>query len=417
MLATASFAFGGDVAPKSAWTHWNSEEAVPIRPSIHRCASFLVPKEAGNNTSVGIPLTNEHTGSFADVLREIRDLQGRASLEGGKIFLTGIAMGEEAEAKALHEEILRELSLDDASIELRILSVPKKPLEKSMSSMLKYAGNVFRYLFFSKTRDYEPPTVGEVTAGLGTTVAIEIPNAILIASSLPLADAALTLGVHTGVLAFYMTYSKSLSNWLLRGSHDKRNTVPDALFRHSVSFAKQSATASPFVFNYSVLAHFTELSKYILSTETAQVLAEMPGAVGRSLLSDLPTLFLHTLFYTLAVTYAVEEWKNNQKGYQNSKMARTMYRYFLAPILAAEAMVLSTASRGEYPIGSYGPMEINAGHLALMGFAAAGSLLMIYPKIMDPLIPLGHGIAALSSRAAEIKKTVDEAKWPPVFIP
>jgi hypothetical protein len=354
---------------------WNPENRPPIRSLIQKCHTLLAPKEAKANDSVGVIISGNTPEEFAQGLDKVLAEKGPTAILGGKFFVTGIAMGKEKETRTAFEAALKERDLLRDGTTVTVLSFPKRNVKQLM---LETAGAILdriRYFFPSFARDYQAPLAAEVTSGIGSGVAVEIPNIVFLYSALPTLDANLVVGVHAAVLVAYSVYAKFMLNWLLRpGSNGVEQ------------FLKNASISLPFIVNYSVFGRFSEIVKYYSEHGWAATASQFPAELANFSTTQGLTLFLQVMFYNIVITNGVGGWQNQQSGTEDSEQVRTLSNYIKVPILALDAIALAMAGGNGTPLWSMGPFDVNTGHLVLAGLTLLGSIFYFKPEVLNPTL-------------------------------
>jgi hypothetical protein len=362
----------GNAALESSF-EWEPKTRPAIRSLVQTCATLLSPAEPDVNDSVGVLLGGNTLPEFQAALDKLISERGEASVLGGKIFVTGVGMGEEAGIKtAFENELLKRNLLRDGT-SVTVLSYPKRDVLAALKEASTAVLQRVRYFFPSIAAHYQAPLRGEVVSGALTTLAIEAPNVVFLYKTLPSMDAHLTVVTHSIVLALYVIYQKFMLNWLLAPG---RNRVEQFLQNALLSF--------PFVANYSVFGNFSKILGHYRDHGWDQTLAQFPHELANFATTQGLTLFLQVVFYSVVITNGIGGWQNSVKGEEESRLARTVGNIIKSPILALDAVILALASANSHVFFSMGPFDVNSGHLALAGITASGALLYLKPGLLDP---------------------------------
>lgn len=380
---------------------WTPENRPPIRASIQDCKTFLVPDEPTRNDSVGVLLSTGQIDDFETQLDELIATRGEAAALGGQFFITGVPMGKEKQTRDLFETALAKRNLLRGGTKVTVMSIPKAEVTKLVKQTVSAVWDRLKYFMPSIARDYQTPLRGEVTTGIASDIAVEVPNVVFLYNTLPLIDANLAVTTHTVTLLAYIVYGKFMLNWLLRPGTGKIE-----------GFLKSALLSFPFILNYSLFGNFSKIAGFYQQHGWSETLAAFPEQMANFGTTQGLTLFLQVLFYNVVMTNGVGAWQNSQEGTENSRLARTVSNIIRTPILAMDAIALAMAGGNANPLWSMGPFDVNSGHIALVGLSAIGSILYFKPNILNPTLRWYKGFQTIWKSFASAFKRPRPATQP-----
>jgi hypothetical protein len=275
--------------------------------------------------------------------------------------VTGIEMGEESSIQRQYEAILERHGIKPGSVTVKVLSAPRSLLAQKVTPVLRDAWNRLQYFFPSMKRDFQKPLPMEILTGVMSTVPLELPNAVFLMKNLPHPDASIVLGVHSATLFAYTVFSQTLLNWLLRPGTNRMEL-----------FLKQCLMSFPFILNYRVFGHFSELMGVVQAKGYSELIRQSPSALADFVATDGFTILLQTVFYSSVITKGAGEWVNGQIVEINRDAARTMRPVVQAPILIVDALLLAYATTSQNVLFHLGPLDFNDGHALLIGLTGIG---------------------------------------------
>jgi hypothetical protein len=372
---------------------WSPEKRIPIRQHAANCSTFLAPAEPTVNDSVGIVLSTSDIEDFEKNLDAVVAERGESAVLGGHFYVTGIAMGEERATRSLFEEALEKRKLLRNGTSVTVISIPKKDVAHLAKQTLQAVVDRVRYFFPSIARHYEAPLKGEVTAGLLSNVAIELPNIVYLYNHMPLIDANLAVTTHTAILFSYIVFSKFMLNWLL----DPKTTRLEGFFKNAL-------LSVPFVVNYSVFGNFSKIVGFYKDNGWDATLAQFPTELANFGTTQGLTIFLQVLFYQIVITQGLGKWQDRQTGRENSEKARTITKVVQTPILVGDAITLAMAGANAHPLLSFGAFDVNTGHVALAALTLVGSILYFKSSILDPTLKWHDSFANVWKKVAGLFK-------------
>ena len=332
---------------------------VPIRPQMLDCSALLSKK--GMSDGIGLPLS---TGGFQDFeasLDRLLENEGLQALRGSHLYITGIEMGNERAIREKYESELETRGFQKGEVAVHVLSAPRSLLAKQITPALRDAWPRLQYFFPSLQRDFQKPLASEILTGIATTIPLELPNAVYLLKTLPSPDAELVLGLHSATLLAYTVFSQTLLNWLLRPGTTRMEL-----------FLKQCALSMPFILNYRVFGHFSEIMTKIQNEGYSYLANQGPGAVADFIATDGFTTILQTVFYSVVITKGAGEWVNGQIIEKNQEAARAARPVLQAPILIVDALLLAYATTSQNILFHVGPLSFNDGHAMLIGITGMG---------------------------------------------
>ena len=342
-----------------AFAEPNSGEPISIRPHLLDCGALL--SKPGMSDGVGLPLSTGGLQDFETSLQAVIRTEGLDSLTGSHLYITGIEMGDERSIREKYESILRDHGVESGNVTVHVLSAPRSLLARQVTPVLKDAWNRLQYFFPSLKRDFQKPLTAEILTGIASTVPLEIPNAVYLLKSLPSPDAEIVLGVHSATLFAYTVFSQTLLNWLLRPGTTRMEL-----------FLKQCALSMPFILNYRVFGHFSEIMAKVNDQGYSYLLNQGPSAISNFIASDGFTTVLQTVFYSVVITKGAGEWVNGQIVERNQSAARSVRPIVQAPILIVDALLLAYATTSQNILFHVGPLAFNDGHALLIGLTGLG---------------------------------------------
>lgn len=368
------------LSPANGKVDWNPQNWPQIRENIRTCATFLVPQDPNADGSVGALFSDLDVDSFRSAVQQAIAEKGREILLGSDIYLTGVEMGSQKEIREQFALVLKELGFGKEDFNIHVLSIPKRLVEKSARSLARAALQNLIYWFPSFERDYQSPRLSEISVAITANVAIEIPNVIYLFQALPSMDAKAVVTTHAITLVAYSIYTKALANWLSRSGN-------------VATFLKQIATSLPFVANYAVFGNLSKIVEFFQANGWEATAGAFPEALANFAATQGLSVLLQTIFYTVVVVKGVIGWQQTREGTQDALDARVASQWVRAPILAVDAIALAMAAgTGSSPLYSFdipllGEMVINSGHALLAGITAAGSALIFWPQMLNPVLP------------------------------
>jgi hypothetical protein len=310
---------------------------------------------------VGLPLSTGGLHDFETSLQSLIQSEGLESLTGSHLYITGIEMGDERSIRETYEGVLLQHGIDRNKVTVHVLSAPRSLLARQVTPVLQDAWSRLQYFFPSLKRDFQKPLTAEIMTGIATTIPLEIPNAVYLLKSLPSPDAQIVLGVHSATLFAYTVFSQTLLNWLLRPGTTRMEL-----------FLKQCALSMPFILNYRVFGHFSEIMAKVNTQGYSYLVNQGPSAIAEFIASDGFTTVLQTVFYSVVITKGAGEWVNGQIVERNQSAARSMRPVVQAPILIADALLLAYATTSQNILFHVGPLAFNDGHAMLIGLTGMG---------------------------------------------
>lgn len=380
LLAFQSFGLAGNF-------DWDPSKRVPIREKILECAAYIAPAEPNVNDSVGVKISTNRVEDFSEQMKLAIEDRGMENLKGSHLFVTGVAMGDEATTRAKFELVLLGLGFSPGDIKVRVLSIPMRQVRDLAGNAFGYVKDRIKYFFPSLTRDYQRPTTDEVVSGILASAVIESFNVVYLYQALPAMDAHLTVGLHTALLVLYSVYKKFMINWLLRPGGNRIET-----------FLKQISLSFPFVANYNVFGNFSKIVAFYQTNGWEATLGRFPAEMANFATTQGLTVFLQTFFYNMVITKGVRGWENRQQGVADSEDARSFSNWVTVPILALDAVFLAMAASNSDALVQLGPMDINAGHASLALLTTIGSALWVWPKMLDPVLDWYQSIKGFFAR-------------------
>jgi hypothetical protein len=354
---------------------WMAEKRIPIRANIENCAVLLAPHDADASDSVGIPLTASHDlEEFSQSIQEAVELKGRDSLVGGHIYVLGVGMSNASAMKLSYQDRLKGLGFSAADIQVHVLSVPEKKLREIVAQAMQGVWEHFRYFMLSGTRDFERPIREELISGFAFATAVEIPHIAYMYSRMPMVDFAVTALTHLAVNAVYITFAATITNWVLRSKSNLESLV------------KQACLSFPFILNYNVFGHFSEIMHFIQANGIDATLNAFPGTLKTFVALQGFTLFLQTVFYNIVNTRGIGAWRTRQVGPERSRAARAVGPFVKYPFSLADSTFLTMAAATGTLIAQVGPIPFNTGHLGLILLTLGGGILALKPSLLDPTL-------------------------------
>ncbi|NDG85573.1 MAG: hypothetical protein EBX52_11145 [Proteobacteria bacterium] len=332
---------------------------VPIRPRMLDCSALL--SKQGMGDGVGLPLSTGGLQDFETSLDHLIESEGASALRGSHLYITGIEMGDERAIREKYEAELEVRGFGKGEVTVHVLSAPRSLVAKQIAPALNDAWHRLQYFFPSLKRDFQKPLASEILTGIAATVPLELPNAVYLMKTLPSPDAQIVLGVHSATLLAYTVFSQTLLNWLLRPG-TKRMEL----------FLKQCTLSMPFILNYRVFGHFSEILAKIQSEGYSYLANQGPGAIADFIATDGFTTILQTVFYSVVITKGAGEWVNGQIIEKNQAAARATRPILQAPVLIADALLLAYATTSQNILFHVGPLAFNDGHAMLIGITAMG---------------------------------------------
>lgn len=371
-------------SPTDTHVQWDVDSRLPIRSGIQTPGAMLTPVEGGIvNDSVGIPL-GASPENVRDGLRQLVEQKGAAALDGSTLYVTGIAMGREKETEARYQDILKEAGLQ---VRVKVLSIPKEKIRLATLQGWKALLQRLRYFFPSLTRDYQKPTSDEVTSGLISAAMIDTPNLVFLYHTMPTLDATVVISTHLAILTLYAVYKKFMINWILRPGTN-----------HVELFMKQLGFAVPFVANFAIFGHLSEILNFYKFHGWAATASQFPRELATFGATQGLTIVLQTLFYNMIINEGVRGWENRQAG-RASERARVVANYITVPILAVDGVLLASAAIAQNAVFSVGPLHVTLAHMALLGVALAGKgLFWIAPEFLNPTLRWDAGLRNLKRK-------------------
>lgn len=280
---------------------------------------------------------------------------------GKTLYVTGVAMGDESRAEA---DIRERLGAWRADVDVRVLSVPR-PWSSGAIAALK---DRLVYFWPSARRDHQKPLAAEIRSGVVTTLILEAPNAAFLFTLMSAPRALAVLAVHSAVLSVYTVWQRFMVNWLLRSAN------PAELF------AKQVLLSLPFVLNYSLLAGFAPPSALHLVVTTV----------------------LQTVFYSWVITRGFRHWAATRRTAQDSEDARSWVNWLMLLPLWLDSIFLTQASTAKsvmYALRTWaGTFYLTRGHLELLGLTLAGSVVVLFPRLLDATLPVYRRFKRFTSK-------------------
>lgn len=353
----------------------------PIRLSYHHvCESFLcLPEKVGDknvlNDSVGIPLGGVDAELFRTQMLKVINSRPEA-LNGAVVYVAGVDLQHEKQTKAEYENVLVDLGLTPEQVKIKILSIPKLEVEKGVQHTLKYVFQKMVYWFPSIKRDFQKPDRNEVISGLISTSIVETGNITYLMTSLPTPDAYLTVTVHLITKLSMTIFQKFTFNWMLRPGSSKFEL-----------FSKQLFFSLPFIINYNVFGNWTAISKYVSTHGMVAAVERFPTELASFGTTQGLTILLQTFFYAVVNTKVIGGWEMRQHGTQNSNNARVVRNIARIPSSFMNAIALAIAGGvGASTVASIGPLQLNNGHLYLLGMTVGG--VIFYKLSLDPMLSL-----------------------------
>jgi hypothetical protein len=343
----------------AAFAQPSSPDPVSIRPHLLDCGALL--SKAGMSDGVGLPLSTGGLQDFEKSLQAVIQNDGLESLSGSHLYITGIEMGDERSIREKYETILQNHGIESGKITVHVLSAPRSLLARQVTPVLQDAWNRLQYFFPSLKRDFQKPLTSEILTGIASTVPLEIPNAVYLLKSLPSPDAQMVLGIHSATLFAYTVFSQTLLNWLLRPGTNRMEL-----------FLKQCALSLPFILNYRIFGHFSEIMAKINTQGYSYLLNQGPSAIADFIATDGFTTVLQTVFYSVVITKGAGEWVNGQIIERNQSAARSVRPIVQAPILIVDALLLAYATTSQNILFHVGPLAFNDGHAMLIGLTGLG---------------------------------------------
>lgn len=355
--------------------------STPVFMSPTTPLTLFVPRRW---TAMGLGFPGHDPRAVADWLRGLEVLAGTEFVQSGTLFLRGVPMNQSSQVRKSFEDLVLS-PLQSRELQLRVASVPDRLADPDAEiSRLRDAWQRLRYFFPSRERDLQRPLADEVRSGMGATALLEIPNVIFLFSSQPAGLALTMTTTHSGILASYQIWAKSMVNWLLRSG------FRTPALQNSELFTKQLLLSVPFVVNFNVLSNFNNIMSYAATHGWDAAAAAFPAEFGYFLTTQGLTIVLQTLFYQHVMTNGFGRWMNEQPTEARSERARALRPWVQAPIGALNAVVVTAAAVnwGGTVIGLPG-LDINTGHLALAGMTAMmAAMFRHYPGALDALTGL-----------------------------
>jgi hypothetical protein len=365
--------FSLSIFSQAQTVNWDLEVRQPIRQQILTPGGFLTPSENGSvNDSVGISL-GQTIDEVMNGLTELVKQKGVSALDDSTLYVTGVAMSGERATKAAYAQALQAHGL---RIQVQVLSIPKEQIRAATMASWQALLRRLIYFFPSITRDYQKPTLAEVSWGLVSSAIIEGPNAVFLYHTLPsVMDANITLASHLVIITTYAVYQKFMTNWLLRPGTG-----------HVEAFMKQVLMTFPFVVNFNILGHFSEIMSFYQQHGWAGTVARFPTELATFATSQSLTIVLQTMFYNMVITDGIRAWENRQVG-RASQTVRGVSKIVTVPWLIADAMVMTLASTGGSVLYNIGPMDLTMGHVYLAALTLFGKgLFWIAPDFLNPTL-------------------------------
>ncbi len=367
-----------------------------IRAQITTCQVLLVDRQQVDD-SVGIPFSTNDVEDFSNQLQLAIQTHGAERFRGGTFYVLGIQMQDGSKVADAYQEVLIQTGLNLVGAQIKVLSVPAGLLEKESVNLAQDVLERMKYFWPSITRDYQKPQMAEVHAGWASTALLEIPTVIFLYSTLPTTDATLTALAHAVTLGAYAIYCKTMLNWLLRPS------TKNAAYANLELFFKQMLVSAPFMVNYNIFGHFTEISNYYATNGWLATMNAFPGELASFGTTQGLTLLLQTIFYSQVISKGFGSWVNRQVGDENSRVARAARPWLQTPVLVLDAVVFAMASSNwGQPIFTLGPAEFNIGHASLLALTATSAFMLTrFPNLLNFGIPVYQSLERIFGRAKQ----------------
>mgnify|MGYP006969361699 CR=1 FL=1 len=415
-------------------TDWSDKNRIPFRSEILSCDVFFSPLDPGMkrvSDGAAVRISSNNIEDFRKAFLQMMDIKGKDAIEKGRIYITGVKMGEKAETKKLFREALNEMGAPE-NVQIRGLTVPAHLVDEGATNLFKNSLQDFIYQFPGYERNYQIPLINEVKGGFAGMAPIEIPNTVILYSTVPFLpghtfmDVHITAFNHGVILAIYNVYQKFMLNWLLMpgetyaekkmreklivlGEWMAKKFTPENLRNptklHKLLgekfpawtkkfdlagtrlFAKQMELSLPFIMNFKLAGNFTALSEYFSKQGFPDWMTIMHES-GSFIMTDGLTVGLQTYFYKVTQTQKIGSWLmsvSDEKvkglnGIKKSDLAREFVNYVKIPILVLDAAILFFASNGYLPIESFlietslGDFQPNMFQAALVGLTAVGKI-------------------------------------------
>lgn len=362
--------------------------SISIRDHLTSCQALLVSSKQTDD--VGLPFSTSNIEDFKRELETQVSELGSEKFRDGTFFILGVAQHKAKATQAAYDAVLRELQLDKVGAQARVMHVPSRLIAEESVSLARHVIQRLEYFFPKLKLDYQKPLMSEFSAGAVTTAMVEVPTVIFLFSTLPTVDATLTVTAHAITLTAMSLYTKSMTNWLLR-----KGSANGAV-NNSELFVKQLLLSAPFVINFNVFGHFSDIVRYYSTHGWAQMAAAFPTEVSSFATTQGITLVLQTIFYSQVITQGFGNWMNRITNPDDVVQARSLRQWLQSPVLMLNAVVLAAASSnwGE-PILTLGPAEVNWGHAALLALIAGGSgFFKYFPRAFDRILPAYKSFAS-----------------------
>lgn len=366
--------------------------AVPFREQILTCSTFLAPAAVARKTSVARRVGGHDAEEVKAGLRELRLHHPEMDLHGATLFITGVAMSDRAQVETQMDTLLSELNQEGFDLQYRILTVTDELAGKPDVPTLKRWWQKLNYFIPSLSRDYQTPTWDEFKSGFITTGIVEVPNAIYLGLTMPPEAAIPTLAIHTGLLLTFNVFKKWIVNWLLRPGINSPKEI----------FFKQVSLTVPWLLNYGLAGSYAGWMADPSTIAQSLSLSHIGSQTLQFTINQGPTVALQMWFYSYVITQGIRQWENSQAGDEDSETAKSVANYIAMPFLAADAVLLTMAGTGHFPIlsvapttisfGPYisdpvGPVAITLGQVLLFGGTKyVGDYLKNNPKTFDPVL-------------------------------
>ncbi len=391
---------------------WNEAGRPPIRPPLElpSCRTLLAPHEIPQgssspsvNQSVGVVLAESiRVEDFSAQLDKLVAERGPEAVIGGRIYVTGVPMGKEKITRFQFEKALKARGFYD--VKVTVMSIPTAKFKGFSLQTARAVLERVKYWFPSMDRDYQTPLRGEVTSGITSDILVEAPNLVFLFNSLDkTADFALTSGIHASLILAYNVWAKAITNWVLRPGGSK-----------VAEFLKSAALSFPFVLNYAVFGHYSDIHNFYLQNGWEATLARFPAELANFGATQGLTTFLQVMFYRMVMVEGLGQWQNSKSGVEDSEIVRTVANVNRAPILVLDAIALFYASTNAWSLWHYGAFDLNAGHIALAALALAGkAAFWANPNFLDPTLHVGKWLVGLGRYFKSLAVVSEEENPPP----
>ncbi len=361
------FAFG------ASEPHTDQHKTVNIQSQILECNAIL--SDASMGDGIGLPLSTGKIEDFKQAFIKRISEKGRESVVGSEVYVTGIAMGNEKAIRSQYESVIGELGFSKSEIKVKVLSAPRSLLaHEEVNNAVQEIFHRMRYFIAPRGQQFQVPTWAEIRSGSLVTAAIEFPTIVYLVGALGHVNAEVAISIHTATLAAYTIWSQTLLNWLL---------LPGA--GRMEKFLKQCMMSMPFIVNYRIFGHFTEIVARIQTQGFDQAIrAHGIEAMEKFIASDGMTTILQTIFYSTVIVDRAGGWVYGQTIEKNQLAARAVRPFLQWPILVMDAALMAYSAQTQNVLFHLGPLNFTDAHLGFIGITGIG-MAAYRPVILDAI--------------------------------